>query len=197
VTKLHRLRRVAYAIFAVCALVGLASAAIPGQTGVIDGCHDAKRGTLRLIDTDAGETCSAKETLVSWNERGPSGAAGPPGPQGAAGPAGPVGPAGAANLEVVEASSGPRNSDTMKTASVFCPPGKLATGGGATFEGDDSTVFTAPVRFLNSVPHLATSAISGKLFSYGWFAAGAETDNYGGNWGIRVYAICADATLAP
>jgi hypothetical protein len=61
---------------------GLASAAIPGSTGVINGCYEKRFGILRVIDAEAGKTCTQYETPISWNQKGEKGDQGPMGPQG-------------------------------------------------------------------------------------------------------------------
>jgi hypothetical protein len=45
--------------------------AIPDQSGVIHGCYDIDTGALRVIDTDAGATCSGLERSLDWNQQGP------------------------------------------------------------------------------------------------------------------------------
>jgi hypothetical protein len=77
--------------------VGVAYAAIPGSSGVINGCYSGGQGQLRVIDTEKGESCKNNETAISWNQKGVKGdpgAAGPPGATGATGATGPPGPAG-------------------------------------------------------------------------------------------------------
>ena len=46
---------------------------IPDASGDIQACVTNKAGRIRLIDTDAGETCNAAETALSWNQGTPSG----------------------------------------------------------------------------------------------------------------------------
>jgi collagen triple helix repeat protein len=78
--------------------VAVAVTGIPGAGGVIYGCFTTSTGALRVVPQ--GTACSSKETAISWNQVGPTGAqgqAGPtgsPGPQGAVGPQGLMGPAG-------------------------------------------------------------------------------------------------------
>lgn len=84
-------RRTAFAAAAAAAaLVGIAGAAyaaIPDSNGVIHGCYANSDGSLRVIDSGAGQSCKAKkETALDWNQSGPQGPAGPQGPQGPAGP---------------------------------------------------------------------------------------------------------------
>ena len=45
---------------------GIAYATIPDASGVIHGCRDNTYGYTRIIDTDAGTTCTSSETPVSW-----------------------------------------------------------------------------------------------------------------------------------
>ena len=66
------------------ATTAIIAAAIPDSSGVIHACYATKDGSgLRLIDSDAGQACTSKETIVTWNQTGPQG------PQGQQGPAGP------------------------------------------------------------------------------------------------------------
>jgi hypothetical protein len=60
-------------------------ASIPDGSGVIHGCYRNSNGALHTIDTDKGETCTAQETALNWNQQGPKGDQGNPGPQGPAG----------------------------------------------------------------------------------------------------------------
>lgn len=82
---------------AVALLVGVtgaaATAAVPAEDGVIDGCYVNSSGTLRVIDPEA-EQCRNGETPISWNQQGPQGPQGPQGIQGEQGPPGPAGPQG-------------------------------------------------------------------------------------------------------
>lgn len=55
-------------------------AAIPDSNGVIHACYATKDGTgLRLIDSEAGQACTSKETGITWNQTGPQGPQGPAG----------------------------------------------------------------------------------------------------------------------
>jgi hypothetical protein len=103
----RRSRTVVLAI-AVAALAsgGIAWATIPDSSGVIHGCYQTKQGTLRVIDTDKGQSCSSNESALNWNKagpQGPKGGTGPQGPmgdtgpQGDPGPQGPAGPAGSSH----------------------------------------------------------------------------------------------------
>jgi hypothetical protein len=56
-----------------------AAASIPDAQGVIHACRDRKSGALRVIDTEAGQSCSSREAALTWNQTGPAGPAGPAG----------------------------------------------------------------------------------------------------------------------
>jgi len=60
---------------AILASAGIAVASIPDSNGVIHGCYLTSgnpnvRGALRVIDTDAGQTCGSGETAISWDQQG-------------------------------------------------------------------------------------------------------------------------------
>jgi len=67
----------------VAALAGASYAAIPATDGTISACRDQK-GTLKVIDAEAGQTCSGSQQPLAWNQQGPTGPEGPPGPAGTA-----------------------------------------------------------------------------------------------------------------
>jgi hypothetical protein len=79
----------------VLALVsGVAYASIPGSDGLIHACRKNTDGSVRVIDTDLGQTCASGWTAFTWNQTGPQGATGATGATGAQGDVGPQGPAG-------------------------------------------------------------------------------------------------------
>src|SRR5689334_15302437 len=49
---------------------GVAWAAVPDANGVIHGCRNTSTGALRVIDTAAGQTCTASEAALNWGQRG-------------------------------------------------------------------------------------------------------------------------------
>jgi hypothetical protein len=89
---------------------GIAYAAIPDSKGVIHACYSKKSGGALRVIRRSGQHCSSKETSLTWNQKGPTGAkgakgatglngtngtkgvAGAPGPSGPSGPTGPNGP---------------------------------------------------------------------------------------------------------
>ena len=78
--------------------MAVATASIPDSSGVIHACYLKSLGIVRVIDT--GQSCSNKETPLTWNQAGPpgpkgdTGATGAQGPKGDTGDAGPQGPKG-------------------------------------------------------------------------------------------------------
>jgi hypothetical protein len=106
---------------------GIAWATIPDSSGVIHGCYQKNKGTLRVIDTDQGQTCDSTEQALSWNQTGPQGPVGPQGPLGPQGPAGPQGPkgetgpqgpAGPAGPQGMQGSQGPAGPSNASVFSV-------------------------------------------------------------------------------
>ena len=67
---------------------GIATASIPDASGVIHACYTKTSsstqppGSVRVIDTGIGQTCTAAENSLNWGVRGPTGAQGLQGPQG-------------------------------------------------------------------------------------------------------------------
>jgi hypothetical protein len=102
------------------------------QTGVIYGCVSSSAGDIRIVASAA--LCKKGESLLSWNQTGPSG---PPGPQGAAGPAGPQGPQGPAGATSPLTIVLRHASRTVQLApnegadiASICLDGETAVGGG-------------------------------------------------------------------
>jgi hypothetical protein len=101
----------------VLALATNAFASIPDQNQVFHACVQSGtlpipgQGSIRLIDTDKGQTCTRYETPISWSANGgatgPTGPAGPAGATGASGASGPSGPAGIVGATGPIGPSGP------------------------------------------------------------------------------------------
>lgn len=83
------------AALAVLVAAGIGWSAIPSSdAAVISGCYEKRTGILRVIDVEAGKSCTQWETAISWNQKGlqgNQGAAGPQGERGVQGPQGSVG----------------------------------------------------------------------------------------------------------
>ena len=129
------------------AVAGVAYATIPDSGKVYTACMLNKDGTIRLIDpslasNNAMSHCTSRETQISWNQQGQpcaAGTAGATGPQGPAGKDGANGKDGVSGLELVSAArtfNGPFGgfTATSLSASVQCPSGKFATGGGGLIQ---------------------------------------------------------------
>lgn len=99
------MKRIWLAFVALAALVlgvgVVAYASIPDASGVIHGCRKNSDGQLRVIDSDAGQTCANGWTPLNWSQTGPQG---PPG-------------LAAVHVVTVTVSSGSR---------VLCPTGETA-----------------------------------------------------------------------
>jgi hypothetical protein len=54
---MRRMATIVVGMFVGVTVWGIALAAIPDAGGVIHGCYDTKRGDLRVIDTEVGQTC--------------------------------------------------------------------------------------------------------------------------------------------
>ena len=68
-------------VAALALAAGVGWAAIPSSDGVITACR-ATNGTIKVIDSEAGQSCSSSQTTLRWNIQGPAGARGPQGPAG-------------------------------------------------------------------------------------------------------------------
>jgi hypothetical protein len=84
----RRLIRAGLVVAALTLAAGAAYGAIPSSNGTVTGCVDSK-GSLKVIDAEAGATCAAAAKTLVWNKQGPTG------PQGETGPQGPPGPSNA------------------------------------------------------------------------------------------------------
>jgi hypothetical protein len=106
------------AIAAVLAITaGVAYASIP-TGGVIHGCYKTNDGKLRVIDTNAGDSCGSNETALDWNQIGPVGPTGPQGAQGVAGPTGPQGQQGIQGIQGVQGPQGPSGTSHAYSTSA-------------------------------------------------------------------------------
>jgi hypothetical protein len=188
---------------------GTALAASSGpvdSSGVIHGCygHADGRGTITRFDLqDAGTSCPAGTTPISWNQQGPAGPAGaagaqgPAGPagavgaQGAAGPQGPAGPstAGAAGLDV-DANQGlytayPYSGEGTGFDFVSCPASApYLLGGGGLDENGGALAASYPVGVGGpgtSPPPAGAGPLVGQ-----WYVQSVNPDDE-----VEAYAICS------
>ena len=157
------------------------------KANAVKGKH-VKKGTLRAAHIKAGEVVGESGPAGPVGPKGDAGATGDAGAKGDTGPQGPQGidgPPGISGLEAVSADSD-NDSESFKNKTVNCPPGKRPLGGGGIIFG---TALNVVIN--NSHPSdLNGDSIGTDLV--GWTAGAWETsDGTGGNWSIRVFAVCA------
>ena len=163
-----------------------AFAAIPNSsTGVIDGCYKgetllgglltAPKGSLRVIDKEAGEKCASGETPIQWNQKGEQGPQGIQGLPGKDGLRGTDGQAGADGQDGADGAPGPNwtiytagSSETVPAGTLFsatrsCNSGDLALGPtydtsypGGTLGAPDRSERTGPSTWAYKVANTST-----------------------------------------
>jgi len=83
-----------------------ATSSIPDPSGVIHACYKtavaAHGSPLKVIDSNAGGSCAAGYSPLTWDQVGPTGPTGPAGATGATGGTGPAGPSGISNYQLVQ-----------------------------------------------------------------------------------------------
>lgn len=167
------------------------------KDGTLKG-KDFKAGTLgtgKFTESAIRDLTGAPGPAGPQGETGPQGPQGPQGeqgPQGAQGPQGPQGaqgaqgPSGATNVVVRRFSdSSVSGAGGIGTGTVFCLPGEVATGGGASFNApsDDYDLhFSGPLEDDSSVPEDGDTAT-------GWQAK--ATNNSGNTRNFYVYVFCS------
>lgn len=135
--RARRIALVAAGILAGSASVAFATGHVIGANNTIDGCHGRLTGILRVIDKQAGQSCLAFESPISWNQQGPKGDQGPQGIQGERGqqglqgeqgPPGPKGERGPSNAYAhFSGSSAPTRLAPFpgaRVASIRVPKGR-------------------------------------------------------------------------
>lgn len=152
---------------------GVAVASVPSANGVIHACLSPP-GTVRVIDTDAGQTCRSNETPLDWNQQGlpgPQGVPGSAGVQGPAGPAGPKGDTGPAGPQGPPGQTGPAGAQGLQgPQGVQGPPGPP---GSTTLSGQSvvqNSIFVAPQASASVIAFCPT----------GMVATGGGFENSGG-----------------
>ncbi|HEY2769127.1 MAG TPA: hypothetical protein VGI87_01055 [Solirubrobacteraceae bacterium] len=87
-----------------------AATSTPPSSTVYEGCLNRSLGALYNVQVNPSSAprCLRGDTLISWNQTGPAGAAGPKGDTGPAGPKGDTGPAGAAGPKGDTGPAGPQ-----------------------------------------------------------------------------------------
>jgi hypothetical protein len=107
---------------------GIALATIPGSNGVINGCFEKRTGLLRVIDTEAGKTCTQWETPISWNQKGEQGLQGIQGEKGDKGDPGVPGEDGAAGAPGADGKDG-QDGVSVTSEAVAAGDENCANGG--------------------------------------------------------------------
>jgi hypothetical protein len=154
------------AVFVVLVAAVAATAAIPGANGVIHGCRNLKSGLLRVIDTDAGQTCGGNETPLNWRQDGVSGYQ-----------------AVTASADIPAGYASPKFPEFALVAN--CPPGTQAVGGGG---GPGAPEVGGGVWVLQlSGPNLSGSNVLGWQVQFRNVGTVPDT-----TMTVFAWAICAD-----
>lgn len=165
--RAHRVASVGV-VFAFVVAGATALASIPDAIGVIHGCFRTSTGALRVIDSDAGETCRSGETSLNWNQQGPTGPQGlqgPVGPVGAEGPPGPQGPTGPQGIQGPPGPAGPQGPSGVVGFATVLSNGAIRVERSENIEAADvvkPSGTTGLYCFLNTVP--AFKALSAQPF---------------------------------
>lgn len=110
------MKRIAVLIGTLLLLVGgVAYASIPSPDGTISGCYNNANGSLKVIDTEAGASCSGNETALNWDQ-----------------PEVPIGDQ--LTLRVFD-DMGPIPAQSFGTAFAQCPSGTVVVAGGFSDNG--------------------------------------------------------------
>lgn len=155
----------------VVALGGVAYATIPDGNGVIHGCYD-RSGSLKLIDTGAGQSCPKGYTALSWNQSGPQG---------------PAGANGVTHVVVRASAAIILLANTGFDVTANCNPGEIATGGGEHSLGQGNPGLVSIFRSqptLNGAPDLASGATAN-----GWRVDAVNNSPY--DTELQAYVMCA------
>jgi hypothetical protein len=181
-----RIAVLATSVVVVAVAASAAWAAIPDAEGTIHACADHE-GRLRVIDTDAGKTCKASETRLSWAATGPPP---PPPPEPEAKPPRPAEPQLPDAFVALRTAAGPRVPSTGASTEVLdleLPAGKylvtakLVLGSQGTALHDPVRVFCAlgpgsPVDDSSGI-HLAPVGSPGEMQVITLLASAELADN--------------------
>jgi hypothetical protein len=147
----------------------IAVASIPDSSGVIHAC--LKDGKLRVIDSDAGQTCTASEQALSWNQTGPAGSQGPAGTNGFSG------------YKLIRMGPVSFTGNDLRRVEVQCPEGKVPLGGGwLSSNPDDLKIWGSAPMYLNA------DGVNGWRITM----QGRAFDSA---YNVYVYVTCADGVM--
>jgi type VI secretion system Hcp family effector len=163
----------------------LAVASVPGSDGVISACIDvtnnasnvqvpvATAGNLEIIDTAAGETCTAPvtkgvdtgpgQTTLQWSATGPQGPAGPQGVAGTPGATGLTGVPGAISTIAGGSTLTLPNREVITVGGLLTPP--------AVKSGPALGTFTF------KLPHQGSVGAGGSSSSYSFNILGFQLES--------------------
>ena len=190
-----------------------AYAVIPTAGGTINACQDKSTGNLRVIDPTKS-SCKNSETPISWNQTGPQGAPGlqgVPGEDGAPGAPGEDGAPGAPGEDGQNGQDGVSGYEVRSydyaivsgggIATMTCPVGKVALGGGYWLK--DEGVMTNGTTVIRSMPGVMdwttnSPKTTGDLLvdSRGWIVQVNKPANVNPG-AMTVYVTCATMVAAP
>jgi hypothetical protein len=169
----------------VLAAGGFAFAAIPDSKGVIHGCYQKKKGTLRVVSSES--KCKKKrEKAISWNQKG---ATGGPGIQGAQGVAGKNA---ATSITIRTFLANFAGNGTLGEAGATCNAGEKLIGGGGGWV-DNANPATS-YQLSGTVSDSSPASIGDAPIAEGdtpdeWHVSGRNTT--GANARMLAYAVCA------
>lgn len=126
---------------AILLLGGVSGAYAVTADGTINACQDKSTGNLRVIDP-AKTSCKNSEAPISWNQTGPQGTAGRDGVDGQDGQDGVSGYEVRSYDYAIVSGGG--------IATMICPAGKVALGGGYWLK--DEGVMTNGTTVVRSMP---------------------------------------------
>jgi hypothetical protein len=198
---------VAVSVAATIAVSGAAFASIPDAGGVIHGCYSVSSGLLQ-ISTSSSDSCHTGLTAIAWSQTGPQGLQGAQGIQGATGLPGTNGTNGATGSTGLQGLAGTNGVSGYEivtlvatglnandAASVSCPVGKHALGGGGEITADlNGGAFVsgdAPkIGGVGWEVEIGAHLTDDQIFS---IVNGNDLTTTGNSISVQVWAVCATA----
>jgi hypothetical protein len=155
-------------LVAVPLAAGVVYAAIPDAgTGEITVCYKPYTGQMRLIDTESVPQCASDEQPLSWDQQG-----------------------GITGLEIVSRQVPGSvfgfpvfNSQSPTPADVDCSAGKRVLGTGVEILHAGTAPGTITIEAIRPTDADTVEARAAEILT-----------GTGDNWGLRVAAVCADAS---
>ena|SRR5258708_3578137 len=161
---------------------GAAIASSPVSSGVVHACYTtrASHGSHAVVLQNAGTSCPAGTTAVTWIQQGRTGA------RGATGSTGPAGPstAGPAGLDTIQVTSGIRYANTFVYGIAVCPADHpYVLGGGSHSTGEVQGSYS-PMLASYPLPPNPNGQEA-------WYASDGFMPNGNPPSDFTIYAICA------